>query len=97
MRCAMYDVLETAEQQNPRVRGLVLEWPGAVDPTCPDSYYRTVTNIVTRQGYPPPKDFPQTLRGIRYNESETSKRLLYIPHNAVSPALINYASYTAHQ
>ena len=47
------------------------------------------------QGYQSAKDYPQTLRGIRYKDPETGKRLLFITNNTVLPALSICALYKA--
>ncbi|HVA54693.1 MAG TPA: IS4 family transposase [Gammaproteobacteria bacterium] len=39
------------------------------------------------QGYQSAKDYPESFRGIRYRDPETSKRLLFITNNTVLPAL----------
>ena len=39
------------------------------------------------QGYQTAKDYPETLRGVRYKDPETGKRLLYITNNTALPAL----------
>ncbi len=47
------------------------------------------------QGYQSAKDYPETLRGIRYKDPETDKRLLFISNNTVLPALSICALYKA--
>ncbi len=47
------------------------------------------------QGYQSAKDYPQTLRGIRYKDPETGKRLLFITNNTALPALSICALYKA--
>ena len=47
------------------------------------------------QGYQSAKDYPQTLRGIRYKDPETGKRLLFITNNTALPALSICARYKA--
>ena len=47
------------------------------------------------QGYQSAKDYPQPLRGIRYKDPETGKRLLCIANNTVLPALSICALYKA--
>ena len=47
------------------------------------------------QGYQSAKDYPQTLRGIRYKDPETGKRLLFITNNTILPALSICALYKA--
>jgi len=47
------------------------------------------------QGYQSAKDYPQTLRGIRYKDPETGKRLLFISNNTALPALSVCALYKA--
>ena len=39
------------------------------------------------QGYQSAKDYPEPLRGIRYKDPETGKRLLFITNNTALPAL----------
>ena len=47
------------------------------------------------QGYQSAKDYPQPLRGIRYKDPETNKRLLFITNNTALPALSICALYKA--
>jgi IS4 transposase len=47
------------------------------------------------QGYQSAKDYPETFRGIRYKDPETSKRLLFISNNTALPALSICALYKA--
>ena len=47
------------------------------------------------QGYQSSKDYPETLRGIRYKDPETGKRLLFITNNTALPALNICALYKA--
>ncbi|MHB1826245.1 MAG: IS4 family transposase [Steroidobacteraceae bacterium] len=47
------------------------------------------------QGYQSAKDYPQPLRGIRYKDPETGKRLLFITNNTALPALSICALYKA--
>jgi hypothetical protein len=47
------------------------------------------------QGYQAAKDYPESLRGIRYKDPETGKRLLFITNNTVLPALKICALYKA--
>ena len=47
------------------------------------------------QGYKSSKDYPETLRGIRYKDPETGKRLLFITNNTALPALSICALYKA--
>jgi IS4 transposase len=47
------------------------------------------------QGYQSAKDYPETLRGIRYKDPETKKRLLFITNNTALPALTICALYKA--
>ena len=47
------------------------------------------------QGYQSAKDYPESLRGIRYQDPETGKRLLFITNNTVLPALKICALYKA--
>jgi IS4 transposase len=47
------------------------------------------------QGYQSAKDYPEVLRGVRYKDPETGKRLLFITNNTVLPALSICALYKA--
>lgn len=47
------------------------------------------------QGYQSAKDYPETLRGVRYKDPETGKRLLFITNNTKLPALSICALYKA--
>ena len=47
------------------------------------------------QGYQSSKAYPETLRGIRYKDPETGKRLLFITNNSALPALSICALYKA--
>src|ERR1700687_1642262 len=47
------------------------------------------------QGYQSAKDYPESLRGIRYKDAETGKRLLFITNNTALPALKICALYKA--
>ena len=47
------------------------------------------------QGYQSAKDYPEPLRGIRYKDPETGKRLLFITNNTALPALSICALYKA--
>ena len=47
------------------------------------------------QGYQSAKDYPETLRGVRYKDPETGKRLLFITNNTALPALSICALYKA--
>jgi IS4 transposase len=47
------------------------------------------------QGNQSAKDYPQPLRGIRYKDPETGKRLLFITNNTALPALSSCALYKA--
>jgi hypothetical protein len=47
------------------------------------------------QGYQSAKDYPETFRGIRYKDPQTSKRFLFISNNTVLPALSICALYKA--
>jgi DDE family transposase len=47
------------------------------------------------QGYQAAKDYPESFRGIRYKDPETSKRLLFITNNTALPALKISALYQA--
>jgi transposase len=47
------------------------------------------------KGYQTAKDYPQTLRGIRYKDPETGKRLLFISNNTALPALSICSLYKA--
>jgi hypothetical protein len=47
------------------------------------------------KGYKTAKDYPQTLRGIRYKDPETGKRLLFISNNTALPALSICSLYKA--
>src|ERR1035441_4908214 len=47
------------------------------------------------QGYQSAKDYPDTFHGIRYKDSETGKRLLFISNNTALPALSICALYKA--
>ncbi|MGH8208951.1 MAG: IS4 family transposase, partial [Steroidobacteraceae bacterium] len=47
------------------------------------------------QGYQSAKDYPESLRGIRYKDPETGKRLLFITNNTALPALKICALYKA--
>jgi transposase len=47
------------------------------------------------QGYHSAKDYPESLRGIRYKDPETGKRLLFITNNTALPALKICALYKA--
>jgi hypothetical protein len=47
------------------------------------------------QGYQTAKDYPESLRGIRYKDPETGKRLLFITNNTALPALTICALYKA--
>jgi len=47
------------------------------------------------QGYQSAKDYPESLRGIRYRDPETDKRLLFITNNTALPALKICALYQA--
>ena len=47
------------------------------------------------QGYQSAKDYPEPLRGIRYKDPETGKRLLFITNNTALPALSTCALYKA--
>ena len=47
------------------------------------------------QGYQSAKDYPESLRGIRYKDPETDKRLLFITNNTALPALKICALYKA--
>jgi IS4 transposase len=47
------------------------------------------------QGYQAAKDYPESLRGIRYKDPETGKRLLFITNNTALPALKICALYKA--
>jgi IS4 transposase len=38
------------------------------------------------QGYQSAKDYPESFRGIRYQDSQTGKRLLFLTNNAALPA-----------
>ena len=46
-------------------------------------------------GYQSAKDYPESLRGVRYQDPETSKRLLFITNNTALPALKICALYKA--
>jgi len=47
------------------------------------------------KGFQTAKDYPQTLRGIRYKDPETGKRLLFISNNTALPALSICSLYKA--
>ncbi len=47
------------------------------------------------QGYQSAQDYPETLRGVRYKDPETGKRLLFITNNTALPALSICALYKA--
>ena len=47
------------------------------------------------QSYKSSKDYPETLRGIRYKDPETGKRLLFITNKTALPALSICALYKA--
>jgi len=47
------------------------------------------------QGYQSARDYPQTLRGVRYKDPESHKRLLFITNNTALPALSICALYKA--
>jgi hypothetical protein len=47
------------------------------------------------QGYQSAKDYPESLRGIRYKDPLTGKRLLFITNNTALPALSICALYKA--
>ncbi len=45
--------------------------------------------ILVLQGYQAAKDYPETIRGIRYKDPETGKRLLFISNNTLLPAPVS--------
>jgi len=47
------------------------------------------------QGYQSARDYPETLRGVRYKDPESHKRLLFITNNTALPALSICALYKA--
>lgn len=47
------------------------------------------------QGYQSAKDYPEGIRGVRYKDPETGKRLLFITNNTALPALSICALYKA--
>jgi IS4 transposase len=47
------------------------------------------------QGYQSAKDYPETLRGVRYKDPDTGKRLLFITNNTALPASSICALYKA--
>lgn len=47
------------------------------------------------QGYQSARDYPESLRGVRYKDPETGKRLLFITNNTALPALSICALYKA--
>ena len=51
--------------------------------------------MLVLQTYRTARDYPQTLRGIRYKDPETGKRLLFITNNTALPALTVCALYKA--
>jgi IS4 transposase len=46
-------------------------------------------------GYQSAKDYPESFRGVRYQDPETGKRLLFITNNTALPALKICALYKA--